>query len=359
VRTVLALDYRPALLSQAGIGRAVRELARALARRDDVELHLFAHSLAAARVPCEVPAGVRLHRGPIPGRSLPWLARVGLGADRLAGRCEVFHWTDYVQPPVIQAKTVWTVHDLAFLRDPSWHGNDAAPLAARTRAMATGATAIVAPSKATAADVARLLPGTTPPIVIPFGSDHVPSFSAPTSTGFDYVLCIGTIEPRKNHRALLAAMRRLRPPRPRLLVIGKPGWECQDIVADLRAAQRDGIAQWRTGVGDAEMFALLRGAKLLVYPSLWEGFGFPPLEAMALGTPVVLHDCEPMRELTDGNALLCDATVPEALAAAIERGLCDAELRDRLTHDGLARAGSFRWADCAAAHARLYREIAQ
>ena len=118
----IALDYRPALLSPAGIGRATRELAAALAARDDVEVHLFAHSLARARCAVTLPDRARLHRLPIPGRALPWLHRTGLGADRLAGGVPVFHWTDYVQPPVRRARTVLTVHDLAFVRDATARG---------------------------------------------------------------------------------------------------------------------------------------------------------------------------------------------------------------------------------------------
>ena len=92
----IAIDYRPALLSRAGIGRATRELARSLAALEGVQLHLFGHSLARARVASPPPQRARLHRAPIPGRALPLLRRLGVGADALAGRAPVFHWTDYV-----------------------------------------------------------------------------------------------------------------------------------------------------------------------------------------------------------------------------------------------------------------------
>ena len=107
----IAIDYRPALLSRAGIGRATRELSRALSDCNDLQVHLFGHSVAPAKVPVRLPDAARLHRLPIPGRSLPLLRRLGLGADRLAGSAKVFHWTDYVQPPVCDARTILTVHD--------------------------------------------------------------------------------------------------------------------------------------------------------------------------------------------------------------------------------------------------------
>lgn len=358
----IALDYRPALLSPAGIGRAVRELARGLAARDDVAVHLFAHSLARARVADAVPAGARLHRLPIPGRSLPALARLGLPAERLCGGARVFHWTDYVLPPVGRAAVVLTVHDLAFVRDERWHGAAAArTLRERTAGALARAAAVIVPSAATAADVRAFAPGGPAPRVVPFGADHVPAgaAAAPHPCGGEpFALCVGTIEPRKNHLALLAAWRRLPAPRPRLVVVGGVGWQCGEIVAGLREAVAEGLVEWRTTAADGELWALLAHARLLAYPSLWEGFGFPPLEAMALGVPVVAHDAAPLRELGDGALHLCDAADPEALATALAQVLADEPLRRRLATSGRARAAAFRWADCAAAHAAIYREVA-
>ena len=353
MRIVVGIDYRPALLSGAGIGRATRELAKALARRDDVDLRLFGHSFARARVRCEAPRGARLCRLPIPGRSLPMLGKIGLSADRLCGNPAAFHETDYVALPIAKAARVRTIHDLAFFRDASWHGMDSFALRKRTREFANEADVIVTPSRATADDVRRVLPAAPDPLVIPFGADHAKPMSGARRD--DVVLCVGTIEPRKNHRALLAAIRSLRK-KPRLVVIGRRGWECDAIVADLESARREGWCEWREDADDDAMFSAMGEATLLAFPSSWEGFGFPPLEAMATGLPVLAHDCEPMRELTDGAALLCDATQADALAATLERMLGDAAMRAGMSRRGLVRASAFRWDDCAAAHAKVYRE---
>lgn len=361
--TPIALDYRPALLSPAGIGRATRELANALAARDDVELHLFAHSLARARIAAPLPPRARLHRLPIPGRSMPWLVRMGLGADRLAGGVPVFHWTDFVMPEVSRARIVLTVHDLAFVRDERWHGDDAAVLRERTRKAIGRASALVVPSQATAADLRTFEPTAPAVHVIPFGADHVPAALAAGSprVGDDaepFVLCVGTIEPRKNHLALLAAWRLLPAPKPRLLVVGKVGWQCDAIVAALRDAQAAGLVEWREDVDDTTLWRLLATARALVYPSAWEGFGFPPLEAMRLGVPVVANDVAPLRELGDGAFVFADADDASALAAALDRTLRDETLRARTIAAGRARADRYRWADCAEAHAAVYREVA-
>ncbi len=354
----LALDYRPALLSAAGIGRAVRELANALAARNDLAVHLFAHSLAPAAVAAPVPPRAHLHRLPIPGRSLPLLARLGLPAERLAGGARVFHWTDYVMPPVGRAGTVLTVHDLAFVRDATWHGANAAVLTERTRAAIAAADVVIAPSRASAADVRTFAPAADVRVV-PFGADHVPAARAVRRPiEGDYALAIGTLEPRKNHLGLLAAWRRLREPRPRLVLVGRRGWECGDLEAAIRGAAAEGWLTWLPAADDATAWALLQHAQLLVAASHWEGFGFPPLEAMQAGVPVVANACAPFAELTGGAALLVDAADPAALAGAIERVLRDPALAAALAAEGRARAAAFRWADCAAAHAAIYREVA-
>ena len=353
----IAIDYRPALLSRAGIGRATRELARALSERGDVQVHLFGHSLARAQVPARTPAAATLHRAPIPGRALPLLRRLGLGADVLAGGAPLFHWTDYVQPPLSSAAPVLTVHDLAFVRDASWHGADAAPLRDRTAEAIAAARALAAPTEATAADVRAFAPDAPQVRVIPWGADHVPTHPLERVHDGDYALCVGTVEPRKNHRALLQAWRRLPPSRPTLVVVGAKGWECDDAVEDLVRAERDGVAVWRRDATDRELWALLQHAKLLAYPALWEGFGFPPVEAMAMGVPVVAHDTPPLREVGGDAPRFADATDADALTAALAATLFDDDVRARCVRAGRARAADFTWRRCAEQHLELYHEV--
>lgn len=356
----IALDYRPALLSRAGIGRATRELAAALAPLPGLQLHLFGHCFAGARVAGSVPVGATLHRWPLPGRWLPQLQQLGWPAERLAGNAKVFHWTDYVHPPVGAARAVLTLHDLAFLRDASWHGPAAAGLAARTTAALQQAAAVVVPSRATRDDLQRLLPFAGPVHVVPFGADHIPTtVAAPHPLGGrPYVLCLGTLEPRKNHHQLLAAWQQLPVPRPLLCLVGGIGWQCDAIVAAVRAAERRGELRWWPQLSDEAMLPLLAHASLLVYPSLWEGFGFPPLEAMRLGVPVLAHDSAALRELGEDAMALVDATDAAALAAGLAALLADTGHRRRLQTAGRARAAQFRWHDCAVAHAGIYQELA-
>ncbi len=356
----VAIDWRPAVLGRSGIPRAVRELARALAPRDDVELRLFAHSWARRRVAVEPPAGARCHRLPIPGRSLPWLARCGLGAERLCGRPAVFHWTDYVYPPVgHDVRVVLTLHDVAFAVDAGWHGaSGSRELDRRVRRALARADAVVCPTQATADLAHRHLALPAGRIsVIPFGADHV-ARSETAADRMGPLLMVGTIEPRKNHLRLLAAWQALAAPRPELVVVGTHGWECDEIVAALEAERRRGRGmRWLEQVDDRQLEELFATARGLVYPSLLEGFGFPPLEALARGLPVLAGDQPAARETLGDAALFADPLDVEALRDGLQ-ALLDASHDPASREARRAHAARYRWTDCARAHATLYRRLA-
>lgn len=357
----VGLDYRPALLTSVGIGRSVRELSRALARQEGLDVRLFGHSLARARHQAQVPAGATLHRLPIPGRSMPTLARLGVDAGRLSGGVQVFHWTDYIHPPVRGAKTVLTLHDVAFAEDLSFHGP------AQTRMLLTGckkavaqADRIVTPTRATAEAAQRHLgvPGHRLRVV-PFGADHVPAqLGDHPLGGRPYILALGTIEPRKNHLRLLAAHRRLPEPRPLLVILGKPGWECARTVAVIQEEVQAGQVVWEPRATDRQVFAYLAHALLLAYPSRLEGFGFPPLEAALVGTPVLAGDTPALREVMEDAAWFCDPEDEDAIQDGLARLLGDRALCDALVGRGRRRAAQFTWERSARQHRDLYREVA-
>jgi glycosyltransferase involved in cell wall biosynthesis len=353
----VAFDYRPALLGHAGISRAARELARALAPLPELELHLFGHCFARARLAPTVSA--HLHRLPIPGRLQPLLARVGLDAGRLSGRPAVFHWTDTIHPPVRRARRVLTLHDAAFAEDPSWHGPAAEGLLQRARAAAAAADVVVTSSQASLESIVRHLGVARAKLRhIPLGADHVrPGHTTHPLQGEPYLLSLGTIEPRKNHARLLAAWRAMAP-RPRLVVVGRAGWQCESVGVELEAAQRRGELLWRTQADDAEAFRWLQHCRLLAYPSLLEGFGLPPLEAIALGVPVVAGDTPALREVLGDAAEYCAPLEVESIRAAMQRAWSEEGLRARIVQRGRARAAEFRWDECARRHAALYAALA-
>lgn len=360
-RLAVGMDYRPAVLTSSGIGRSVRELARAMAQRDEIDLHLFAHSWSRAHRADVTPPGAQLHRLPIPGRGLPWLSRLRLTTPALCGGVPVFHWTDYVHPPVRDERVVLTLHDVAFAADRAFHGDQSDELHERSRLAAARADVIVTPTRATAAAAARAFQLEEDRIeVVPFGADHVPpaDTSEPPLEG-PYILSLGTIEPRKNHLRLIRAWRGLPAPRPALVLVGRPGWDCDEVLATIQEEQRRGELRWFDTLPDAEVFRWLRHARLLAYPSLLEGFGFPPLEALSVRTPVVAGDNAALRETLGDAAQFCDPTDEDSITDALATVLGDRDHRSTLLDRGARRVADFTWSASAAGYARAYAAAAR
>lgn len=169
-----------------------------------------------------------------------------------------------------------------------------------------------------------------------------------------YVLHFGNVEPRKNLARLIRAYGRLDPAVRQehpLVLAGAGGWNVEEITAEMAAAQvrGDRVLRVRTRVSDAELPALLSGAAVLAYPSLYEGFGLVPLQAMACGTPVLASDVSAMPEVAGDAALLIDPLSEDEITGGLARLLTDEVLRSRLISSGVARAASYPWSRTAAA----------
>jgi glycosyltransferase involved in cell wall biosynthesis len=320
----VGLDTSPLVQTQAGTARYIRGLLGQLEALPGLELK---------RLSFGGPGKVSTL-----ARDLWWYP---LGLPRAAHGLDVLHCPTFRGPLRSRVPVVVTVHDLAVLRHPGtfnrWtrqYSRLAVPRVARA------ARRLIAVSEFTRAEIVELLgipeeridviPNAVGP---PFGPD------GPAGEG-DYVLAVGTLEPRKNHAAAQEAARRLAVP---LKVVGARGWG--DV-------QVDG---WVGPVSDDELAALYRGARCLVYPSLYEGFGIPILEAMACGTPVVTSAGGATEEVAGGAAVLVDPRDPAAIAAGIEEA---AARRDELRARGLARTAGLTWERVAAATRAVYEQAA-
>ena len=177
--------------------------------------------------------------------------------------------------------------------------------------------------------------------VVPNGSDDEFTPEGPAADG-EYVLAVGTLEPRKNLPRLVEAARRSGV---ELRVVGARGWGGVEVGGN-------GV-RWLGEVTDADLARLYRGARCVAYPSVYEGFGIPVLEAMACGAPVVTSRGTAMEEIADGAAVLVDPSDPAELAAGIERAAAE---RETLVPRGLERARAFRWDAVARATVGVYRE---
>jgi glycosyltransferase involved in cell wall biosynthesis len=239
---------------------------------------------------------------------------------------------------------VVTVHDLAVLRHPEtfnlWTRQYSRLCVSR---VARAARLVIAVSEHTKRDVVELLGVTEERIrVVPNGVGEAFSPEGPAEDG-DYVLAVGTVEPRKNLARLSEATRRLGV---ELRVVGAQGWGHVELGAGVRRLGR---------VSDDELARLYRGARCLAYPSLYEGFGIPILEAMASGTPVVTSRGGATEEVAGAAAILVDPRDTAAIAAGIDEA---AARRAELVPAGLERAREFSWAVTARRTVEAYREAA-
>jgi glycosyltransferase involved in cell wall biosynthesis len=267
-------------------------------------------------------------------------------------------------------KRVVTVHDVTFLIL-----RDRYPQARRlymegvTRAAVRLAGAIITPSNAVRRDVIERL-GVRDERVVAIPEAPAPHFAPVTDAARlaaarekyglpeRYVLSVGSREPGKNRPALLRAFARLPKRGLALAIAGQPAWRYED---EQRLVERLGLGERVRFLGyvpDADLPALYSGAEAFAFPSLYEGFGLPVLEAMACGTPVVTSDGSALAEVAGDAALLVDPRDTDALARALERLLADEALRAELRARGLERAGDFSWERAARETLAVYHAVA-
>jgi glycosyltransferase involved in cell wall biosynthesis len=272
-------------------------------------------------------------------------SRLGrLPVEWLAGPLDVFHFSDWMYPPQRAGVRATTIFDLIPLHFPEW----VAPLTRRMhsrkyRNAARTCDVLFAISNYTADDAAETLriPRQRVRVAYPGVDGRFRPEGERRDLGAQYVLGVSTLEPRKNLDVLLEAFTLVRERRPELVlaVAGASGWAAGE------GPQGAGVR--RLGfVPDGDLPALYRGASICVYPSLFEGFGIPIVEAMACGTPVVSSAHPSLDEAAGDVALRADPTSPEAFADAIERAL---EAPGDLVANGLAHARRFTWRACAEA----------
>lgn len=363
----VALDGTPLLGHRTGIGRYVLELISELSRRthneSELSLRVAAFSVRQRSGLRDLPPGAEIIHRPVPARLLShaWLRRNQPSAELVMGRADVVHGTNYVVPPARRAAEVVSVHDLSFLRHPEWVRGPSlryGPLI--RRAVARGAS-VVTLSAAVAAEVqdAFGLPAERVHVV-PLGV-RPEWFAAPADVAVpsvilprEYLLAVGTLEPRKGLDVLLQAYRILigeGADPPPLVLAGPPGW---GESLDLQGINHNRVIF--TGyLTDRSLRQVLGGANALVFPSRYEGFGLPPLEALASGVPVVASDLPAVREVVGGHVILCRPDDPEALAEGL-LALMSSPADPAARQAGRDHARQFSWARCADLTIRAYTE---
>ncbi len=301
----------------------------------------------------------------IPSPRLWTHARLSL--ELLLARPAVLFVPAHVLPLAHPVPAVVTVHDLGYHYFPDAHpARQRRYLEWSTRFSARGASHLLADSQATRADLVRLY-GVAPEkvtVVYP-GRDQalVPTDPAPVRARYhlpaDYILHVGTLQPRKNLPRLMEAVAALREQGQAvsLVLAGRAGWLSEPILARARALA--GVVRVLDYVPDADLAGLYAGARVFAFPSLYEGFGFPVLEALACETPVVCANTSSLPELAGEAALLVDPTDISALTQALGRLLTDPTLRATLVARGREQVRRFSWDKAAEVTMRVLEDTAR
>ena len=345
-----------------GTAVATLELARALTRRDGLELVGVAAKHAHEPDPAWRPP-VRVAHLPLFRLALyeAWHRLRRPSVERWTGPVGVIHATAMPVPPR-SAPLVLTMHDLAFLKDPAHFTRRGNSFFKRGLALALkDADLVLSPSRATMSDCLeagfdeqrlRLVPHGV--VIQAVGESDVERIRAEHDLKRDYVLWTGTVEPRKNLPGLLRAWAQLEA-NSDLVLVGPQGWN-EDLDKHIGSARdRVKVLGW---LPQRDLAPIYAGAACFCYPSFTEGFGLPVLEAMAQGTPVVTSSGTSTAEIAEGAGLLVDPNDPAAIADAIGRVLNDTELAAQLALKGRQRAETYTWDSAAEKTLAAYKEVA-
>lgn len=368
----VCIDVQPAVAQRAGVGQYTRHLADALARtagEDRLLLFYFDFRRKGQRpaAPGAVSRAVRW----LPGRIVEqaWKRLDFPPFDWFAGRADLYHFPNFILPPLSsRARTAVTIHDMAFMKFPAFaEDRNRRYLEARIRDTVRRADAIVTDSGASAADISELLGVAAAKVhAIPLGvspsirrasDDAVAAVKRQFNLNRPYLLSVSTIEPRKNLAFMVDVFDHLQGFDGELVLAGMPGWKCEPIFAAMRSARRASRIRYIRYVSDADLPALYSGATAFLCTSHYEGFGLPPVEAMACGTPVVSSTGGALREVLGDAAHVVQGGERDAWVEAVSRTIADSALRSRLIAAGTARAGTYTWEETARRTWDVYRSV--
>jgi glycosyltransferase involved in cell wall biosynthesis len=307
---------------------------------------------------------------PVHTRLEQWM----LPLELLRFSLDLLHSTDFIPPLYTTVPTVITVHDLAFLHWPHFLTKDSAAYYSQIDRAVRHAQHIIVPSESTKQDLTAMLG--VPPIKISVIYEAADDLFVPlplASTRADvmakyhlpesFILFVGTIEPRKNVDGLLRAFHHLRSKYgvndTALVIAGGSGWLYNETLALIHELQLEKSVFLVGRIGDEELHKLYVAARCHVHAAHYEGFGLPPLEAMACGTPTIVSNVSSLPEVVGDAAILVDPANWEEIAVAIQRLLSDDQLHAQMREKGLQRARYFSWESAARRTMEVYKLVAQ
>jgi len=369
----VCLDIQAALGQRAGVGRYVRELLRHLpAYRENDELCAFYFDFKRTGLD-DAPAGVTCRPCRwMPGRlaQAAWKRMDWPPFDWLAGDADVYHFPNFIRPPLTAGKkSVVTIHDVSFLRMPeTTEAKNLAWLTGKIRQTARMADAILTDSYFSAQEICELLDVPSEKVFpvwlgLPdFGEPPAADAAAEIRRGLGlerpYLLMVGTIEPRKNIPFLVKIFEELRDFDGDLVLAGGLGWKVGPILQAVFDSPRRERIKLLKRTSDAQLAALYAGATAFVFPTRYEGFGFPPLEAMARGAPVIAARNSSLPEVLGNAVEWVEGYDAVEWANRVRKVFGDSERAGHLRMAGQQRARLFCWRETARQTWAVYRQVA-
>jgi len=364
----IGIDARLLHYTKAGISQYTRRLLEGLAQLDVREEVIVLRSRKSR--PSSLPL---THFRSVPMFTPPHgrFEQIGLRLEMPGLGLDLLHSPDFIPPFHRQFKSVVTVHDLAFLLYPHLLTRESAHYYGQIDQAVRSADHIIAVSESTRRDAIRLLGVAEDRVTVIHEAvnpifrrleDQAAVGNVRTRYGLPgtYVLSVGTIEPRKNLPTLFRAIRRLVDQHAgdvALAVVGAWGWLYDEAVQVFEGLGLSDIVHFLGHVPEDDLVALYNGASVFAYPSYYEGFGLPVLEAMACGTPVVASETSSVPEVVGDAGLLVSPQDDEAIAVALWRVLSDASLRETLVQRGLQRVRAYTVPSMAQRTLDLYRAV--
>ncbi len=367
----IGIDTRLGHYRKGGITRYTIRLIRALAEIDQENTYWILHHRKETQPIIQAP---NFHHVPMLTPTHHWAEQFLLSIELRKLRLDVLHNPDFIPPLRYQkAKRVITVHDLAFLRYPHLLTRSAAHYYGQIDQAVRKADHIIAVSNSTAEDLMNLLgvPETKITVIYEAADQIFRPLPREESETFirerynlppDYILFVGTVEPRKNLNTLILAYHMLMEQhglKPHLVFAGEHGWLSEEVYSLVRELDLQEQCHFLGRVTTEGLVHLYNAARVLAHPALYEGFGLPPLEAMACGTPVVVSNVSSLPEVVGDAALLVDPSDVEAWAVALHRILTDDALWEELRTKGLERAKHFSWKKTAQETLAVYERVVQ
>jgi glycosyltransferase involved in cell wall biosynthesis len=369
----ICLDLSAAAHERAGLGRYAAGLAQALLPLEP-QLHVFVNDPRESRLRPPL-SDLPTHTANLPRKRWRLRAAIsylgGPSMDHAFDGVTLFHATEHLLPKLTRARSVFTLHDTGYLLYPQYHLlQNRIYLTLMMPHFLARTDRVIAVSEATRRDALRFY-GLPPEkiVVIPegveprFQPESDPARLAVVRQKYAlpdrFILYVGTIEPRKNLNTLIEAYATLRAQHPdvELVIAGGKGWLYENFFMRLRSLGLENRVTLAGYVPDDDLPALINCAEVFAFPSVFEGFGLPPLEAMACGVPVVCSNASSLPEVVGDAGIQLPPADPRAWAEALDRILLDRVLHSALRARGLARARLFTWDAAARKTFEIYHSV--